>query len=76
MKYGLSEKFCQDDVENYFGKQRTIGRTKDHPNLKDTRYVDNTTKSQFSVQPVGRNVLPGTWKWNSIVDAPLPKRKH
>ena len=34
LKYVLSEKFCQDDVENYFGKQRAIGRRKDNPNVK------------------------------------------
>ena len=26
VKYGLSERFCQDDLENYFGRQRAIGR--------------------------------------------------
>ena len=53
LKYVLSEKFCQDDVENYFGRQRPIGRRKNNPNVKDTGYADNTIKSQFSVQPVG-----------------------
>ena len=24
--YVLSERFCQDDLENYFGRQRAIGR--------------------------------------------------
>ena len=28
MKYFLSEKFCQDDIENYFGKQRAIEEEK------------------------------------------------
>ena len=27
IKYVLSEKFCQDNIENYFGKQRAIGKT-------------------------------------------------
>ena len=31
----MSEKFCQDDVENYFGSQRAVGRRKDNPNVKD-----------------------------------------
>ena len=75
LKYLLSEKFCQDDVENYFGKQRAIGRRKDNPNVKDTGYAGNTIKSQFSVQPVGGYVLKSTSKWNSIDDAPLPKGK-
>ena len=33
----MSEKFCQDDVENYFGSQRAVGRRKDNPNVKDTQ---------------------------------------
>ena len=27
LKYVLSEKFCQDDVENYFRRQRAGGKT-------------------------------------------------
>ena len=75
LKYVLSEKVCQDDVENYFGRQRASGRRKNNPNVKDTGYADNTIKSQISVQPVGGNVLPGASKWNSMDDAALPKRK-
>ena len=29
VKFILSERFCQDDVENYFGRQRAIGSRKD-----------------------------------------------
>ena len=53
LRYVLSEKFCRDDVENYFGRQRAIGTRKDNLNVKDTRYAENTIKSQFSVRPVG-----------------------
>ena len=42
LKYVLSEKFCQDDVENYFGKQRAIGRRKENPNVKDTQNILKT----------------------------------
>ena len=76
MKYDLSENFCQDDIENYFGKQRAIGRRKDNPNVKDAGYNDNMIKSQFSVQPVGINVHPGESKWNVIDDTPSPKKKR
>ena len=53
MKYVLSEKFSQDDIENYFGKQRAIRRGKDNSNVRDAGYNDSMIKSQFSVQPVG-----------------------
>ena len=32
-KVSLSKKFCQDDLENYIGKQRAIGRRSDNPQL-------------------------------------------
>ena len=47
--YVLSEKFCQDDLENYFGRQRAIGHRCDNPNVRDVGYNDNSIKSQFSV---------------------------
>ena len=33
--YVSSEKFCQDTLENYFGKQRAIGGRRDNPNICD-----------------------------------------
>ena len=42
LKYVLSEKFCQDDVENYLGRQRAIGRRKENPNVKDTQNILKT----------------------------------
>ena len=58
MKYVLSEKFCQDDTENYFLKQRAIGRRKENPNVRDAGYNDSMIRSQFSVQAVVSNVRP------------------
>ena len=46
--YILSERFCQDDLENYSGKQRVIGRRCDNSTVGDFSYNDNTIKSQFS----------------------------
>ena len=42
LKYVLSEKFCQDNVENYLGRQRAIGRRKENPNVKDTQNILKT----------------------------------
>ena len=42
LKYVLSEKFCQDDVENYLGRQRAIGRSEENPNVKDTQNILKT----------------------------------
>ena len=36
--YVLSRKFCLDNLENYFGFQRAIGRRKSNPTVYDTGY--------------------------------------
>ena len=49
--YILSERFCQDDLENYFGK-RVIGRRSDNLTVHDFGYNDNTVKNQFWTRPI------------------------
>lgn len=71
--YVLSEKFCQDDLENYFGRQRAIGRRKDNPNVRDTLYGDNLIKTQYDVKPIKGNVRKA--ENAPISDVPLKKRK-
>ena len=73
--YILSERFCQDDVENYFGRQRAIGRRQDNPTLRDTGYNDNTIKTQYSVRPIAGSVRANLNRFNDINETPLPKRK-
>ena len=74
--YVLSERFCQDDLENYFGRQRAIGRRRDNPSIRDVGYNDNTIKTQFTVTPIMGNVRADQNKFNNIDDTPLPKRKR
>ena len=40
VEYFLSERFCHDD-QNYFGRLRTIGRSKEYPSIRDEGYTDN-----------------------------------
>ena len=40
VKYILSESFCQDPLEAFFGKQRYKGGRNDNPSAKE--YLDNT----------------------------------
>ena len=75
VKYVLSERFCQDALENYFGRQSAIGRRRDNPSVRDAGYNDNTIKSQFSVRPIAGNVRGTVGKFNNIDDTPLPKRR-
>ena len=44
--YVLTERFCQDPLENYFGRQRSMGHRKDNPSLRDFGYNDNTIRTQ------------------------------
>ena len=74
--YILSERFCQDDLENYFAKQRVIDRRCDNSNVRDFGYNDNIIKPQFSVRPIAGNVQGPVGKFNRMSDEPLSKRKE
>ena len=73
VKFILSQRFCQDDLENYFGRQRAIGSRKSNPLVKDVGNNDNTIKSQFSI--LAGNVRGDGNKCNVIDESLLPKRK-
>ena len=75
VEYILSEKFCQDDLENYFGRQRAIGRRRDNPTVRDVDYNDNTNKTQFSIHHIAGNVHGNSNQFNITDDTPLPKRR-
>ena len=49
MEFVLTERFCQDPVEEYFGNQRKFGRRSDNPDLKEAGYYDNTIRIQKSI---------------------------
>ena len=73
--YILSERCCQDDLENYFGKQSAIGRRSDNPTVHDFGKRDNTVKNQFSIRRIGGNVQGLAKKINEICNEPLLKRR-
>ena len=52
VSYVLTERFCQDPLENYFGKQRSSGARKDNPSLYDFGYSDNTITNQKAFKPI------------------------
>uniref|UniRef100_A0A7M5VEW6 THAP-type domain-containing protein n=1 Tax=Clytia hemisphaerica TaxID=252671 RepID=A0A7M5VEW6_9CNID len=51
-EYVLTEKFCQDDLENYFGRQRAIGARNDAPNVKQVLSNDSYIKNGFENGPI------------------------
>ena len=49
MEYVLTERFCQDPIEAYFGSQQKIGRRSNNPDIKMFGYNDNTIHIVFPV---------------------------
>lgn len=49
MEYVLTECFCQDVVEEYFGSQRKLGRRNDNPDIRTFGYNDNSIRIQRSI---------------------------
>ena len=48
MPYILTERFNQDNVEEYFGEQRSMGRRSDNPNMHQFGYNANAIRIQHS----------------------------
>ena len=46
VKYVLTERFCQDPLENWFGRQRSLGSRKDNPSMADFGYNNNAIRNQ------------------------------
>ena len=55
VKCVLTERFCQDPLENYFGQQRAIGARKDNPSIRDFQFTDNSIRNQKILRPISRN---------------------
>ena len=76
LQYVLSERFCQDDLENYFGRQRAIQRRNENPNVRNTLVNDNNIKSGFENGPIeGGNVRPAETIDFEISESPSKKAK-
>ncbi|KAK3754384.1 hypothetical protein QZH41_002038 [Actinostola sp. cb2023] len=78
MEYVLTERFCQDPVEEYFGNQRKLGRRSDNPDIKMFGYNDNTIRIQRAVSVQSGNTRGRKDKrkaWEQITEDPLPSRK-
>ena len=78
MSYVLTERFCQDPVEEYFGAQRKIGRRSENPDFQQCLYNDNTIRIQKEVSITSGNTRGRYDKkrsWEMVSDVPVPKRK-
>ena len=80
LEYVLSERFCQDLLEEYFGRQRERGRFNDNPTLQAFGYNDLTLAVQRNIARVVKGNVAGRHKgecskWYVVSEDPLPKRK-
>ena len=56
--YVLTERFCQDPLGNYFGKERSSGARKDNPFLYDFGYNNSTVRNQKVFKPIATGNVP------------------
>ena len=78
MEFVLTERFCQDPLEEYFGNQRKLGRRNDNPDIKTFGYNNNTIRIQRAVSCQSGNTRGRNDKrrsWEQVIDDPLPCRK-
>ena len=78
MEYVLTNRFCQDPVEEYFGCQRQIGRRSDNPDLQKFGYGTNTIRIQKYVSSPSGNTRGAYDKkrcWENVTNEVVPRRK-
>ena len=77
MEYVLTERFCQDTIEQYFGHQRSFGGRGDNPNLYQFGYNNNSIRVQKRISSGSGNDRgrhDRTKSWVNVTDEKL-KRK-
>jgi len=80
-EYVLTEGFCQDVLEEYFGYQRGMGRRAENPSLKEFGYNANAIAIQGQLAPiiqgnvVGRHHRGRRQQYADVMAEPLSARK-
>ena len=79
MAFVLTNRFNQDVVE-YFGRQRSLGRRSDNPNIWQFGFNNNIIHTQRSVAPVtgnteGRHDKKRKISWTDVDETPLKRRQ-
>ena len=77
VKFLLSEQFCQDSLEEFFGKQRAQGGRNDNPTVY--QFLKNTVslriQNSVATNPVRGNCRKRSMEIIEVDETPLPKRK-
>ena len=74
IKYVLTEHFCEDPLENWFGRQRSLGSRKDNPSIASMTgfgHSDSPIRKQTNFKPV----VNGNFADSSMIaltNKPLP----
>ena len=55
VKFVLTEHFCEDPLENYFGRQKSIRRRRVNSNLRTSRSQDNAIYSSKTFRFISGN---------------------
>ena len=79
VEFVLTERFCQDEIEEYFGNQRQLGRRSDNSDLQIFGYNDNTIRIQKNVSCSCGNTRRRYDKrknWVNTDNTPVPKRDN
>ena len=71
----LTERFCQDPLENYFGRQRSMLSRKDNPSIPDVGFNDNTIRNMKVFAPISGSNVTNTASVE-ISNEPMPARKR
>ena len=69
-----SERFRQDLLENWFGRQRSLGLRKDNLSMVDFGYNNNAIRNQKNFKPISNGNITDT-DMIALIDEPLPCRK-
>ena len=80
VEYILTERFCQDVIQEYFGSQQKIRRRNDNPDIQMFGYRDSTIRIQQSVKILvcghTRGKKDERKAWVNARNDALPKKKE
>lgn len=78
VEFVLTERFCQDSLEEYFGHQCKLGRRNDNPDIRAFGYNNNAIRIQRQVSCQSGNTRgrkDRTRAWEQVTDDPIPCKK-
>ena len=75
VRYVLTERFSPDPLENYFGRQRSIGGRKDNPAIHDFGCNHDSIRNQKVFRPIASNVRGIDEANIELTNKPIPCRK-